>query len=682
MTLVKQTEIHRSVCPLDCPDTCSLSVHINDEGKIEKVTGNKDHPITKGVICHKVRHMPEKLYHRNRLLYPMKRIGKKGEGHFERISWQEAYSSIIENFLATTNDVGPEGILPYSFYGNMGVINSEGMDRRFFHRLGASFLKRTICNTAGSVGYQYTMGTVAGVDPEDTVHTKLFFIWGCNMVSTNMHQTVFAERARKNGAKIIAIDVHRNRTAQWADEFVQLRPGTDAALALGLMHVLIKENRVDHEFLSSFTSGYNELRDHVCSYTPQRVAEITDVPAETIVWLARLYGKTSPSFIRIGNGLQHHDNGGMNVRAISCLPALTGQWQIKGGGALKGNSWYASFNTRTLQRPDLHPNPQARTINMNQLGDALLTVNPPIKTLFVYNSNPAQVTPDQDRVREGLQREDLFTVVHDMTLTDTCKYADLILPSTSHFENLDLYKSYWHLYIQLHEPVIAPMGECKSNFTLFRDLAQQMGFRETCFFESEGDMIREALDNPENPYLNDITYEKLKANGWLKLNVSAGGTYPDQIPSPSGKINLYSKTMERQGLAPLPDYTPLKETKNEGLTLISGPNHQFLNSTFGELSSMKHLEGRPILYIHPEDADNRKIENQDKIRLYNKQGDCCLTACVTTDVLSGTIVTQGVWWQDDTYGYQSVNRLTSQRLSDMGEGATFFSVKANVEKCP
>lgn len=671
----KESRIVRSVCPLDCPDTCSLSVHI-DDGKITKVTGNKEHPVTKGAICHKVRHMPERLYQKDRLLYPLKRIGKKGEGTFKRISWEEAYSEIIESFQSTIDRVGAEGILPYSFYGNMGVINSEGMDRRFFHRLGASFLERTICNSAGSEGFKYTMGMNAGIDPEETVDTKLFLIWGCNMISTNMHQTVFAEKARKKGAKIIAIDVHRNRTARWADEFVQLRPGTDAALALGLMHILIRENWVDHDFIEKYTTGYAELVDHVQSYTPNRVTEITGVPEVTIEWLARLYGKTSPSFIRIGNGLQHHDNGGMIVRTISCLPALTGQWGVKGGGALKGNSGYASFNKRALQRPDLHPNPDARSINMNQLGDALLKADPPVKTLFVYNSNPAQVAPDQAKVRKGLESEDLFTIVHDIVMTDTCKYADIVLPATSHFENLDLYKSYWHLYIQLHEPVIRPMGECKSNFTVFKELAHRMGFDDDCFSVTEEEMIREALDNPANPYLTGITYEKLKDKGWLKLNMSEGGLFPDKIR----KTNFYSETMEKKGLPPLPEYTPLKETGTYPLTLVSGPNHQFLNSTFGELKSLKRLEGSPTVYMHPTDAAKRQISDNDNVRIYNDRGHCHLKASVTTDVLPGTIVTQGVWWQDETLGYQSINTLTSQRLADMGGGATFFSVKVNVEK--
>lgn len=668
-----------SVCSLDCPDTCSLIVEKIDE-KIVKVTGNPEHPVTKGVICHKVRHTPDKIHHPDRLLYPLKRVGAKGEGTFKRISWEEAYAEIKEKFTAIIEEHGAEAILPYSFYGNMGVINTEGMDRRFFHRLGASQLERSICNAAGSTGYMYTMGKSAGVDPEDTVHSKLIIIWGCNLLSTNMHQAMFLTEARKKGAKIVVIDVHENRTAKWGDWFIPILPGTDAALALGIMHILIEENLLDKAFIDAYTVGFEQLREQARDYTPEKVSALTGVSVEDIKKLARLYGTTTPSFIRIGNGLQHHDNGGMIVRAISCLPALTGQWAHRGGGAVKGNSSFSSFNSSLLERPDLMPEPAPRIINMNQLGRALLeTTEPPVKALFVYNCNPAQVAPEQTKVRNGLLRDDLFTVVHELFMTDTAKYADLVLPATSSFENLDLYSSYWHLYIMLNEPVLQPQGEAKSNFTLFKELAELMGFEEACFQDSEEDMIRQALDNPRNPHLLGITYEGLRQNKWLRAQTNGIAPAYQNPPTQSGKIELFSGSLEQQGLSPLPVHVPLQDSKYP-LRFVPGPNHQFLNTSLANLPKLQKLEGRPVVYLNEEDAKSRNIQDGDIVKIWNDRGSCKLFASVGQAVLPGVAVTQGLWWEDEELGYTSVNALTPDALSDIANGATFFSGTVEVEK--
>nr|WP_274436569.1 molybdopterin oxidoreductase family protein [Alicyclobacillus sp. ALC3] len=668
----------RSVCPLDCPDTCSLMVDVED-GKITRVAGNPDHPVTKGAICHKVRRFPERVHHPDRLLHPMRRTGPKGAMQFERISWDEAYDEIKRQFESAIEKHGAESILPYSFYGNMGVLNAEGMDRRFFHRLGASRLERTICNSAGSAGFAYTMGATAGTDPEDSIYAKLILFWGCNVVSTNMHQMLLAEQARKRGAKIVVIDVHNNRSAKWADWFIQIRPGTDAALALGMMHILIRDHLIDEEFVDEYTLGSGQLKEHVSQYTPQKVSVTTGVSVEDLCSLAQLYGTTTPSFIRIGNGLQHHDNGGMIVRSIACLPALTGQWGIRGGGALKGNSYYAALNTRALQRPDLLPRPLPRSINMNQLGDALLETERPVKVLFVYNSNPAQVAPDQTKVRQGLLRDDLFTVVHDLFLTDTCNYADLVLPATSHFENLDLYKSYWHLYLQLNEPVISPVGESKSNFTLFKDLAKVMGFTEACFDDTEQEMIETALQNENNPYLRGVTFQTLSDQGWVKLPADFETGHRTGAPTPTGKkVALYSKQMERAGLAPLPTHQGLREDDHYPLYFTTPPNHHFLNSTGGNVPVLMAAERRPTLQLHPADAKHRNVEQGQLVKVFNDRGSIVLLADITTDVQPGLVISQGLWWDDDDLGYQSVNMLTSQRIADMGGGATFFSTRVEV----
>lgn len=668
--------IFPSVCSLDCPDQCGLLVHKKD-GKIVKVEGDPNHPVTQGNICNKVRNITSRLYDINRLQYPLKRVGAKGEGKFERISWDEALETITSQWKKLIETAGPESILPYSFYGNMGNLTAEGMDRRFFHRLGSTRLDRTICQAAGTTGYKYTMGGNIGTDPEDTIHSKLFILWGINAVSTNMHQITIAQKARKKGAKIVVIDVHKNQTGRLADWFIPILPGTDGALALGIMHILFAENLVDEAFLKDYTVGYEELREHVKQYNPVLVSEITGVPTEDIYKLARMYGSTSPSFIRIGNGLQHHDNGGMATRNIACLPALTGQWLVKGGGANKSNSGFLAYNEEYLQRPDLLDNKLTRIINMNQIGKALLELDPPVKSLYVYGSNPAVVAPDGNKVRIGLEREDLFTVVHDLFLTETAKYADIVLPATSSYENTDFYASYWHHYMQLQQPVIERYGEAKSNTEVFRLLAQEMGFEEALFKETDEDMIRGSLENTNNPYLEDINYEMLKEKNYVKAKVTP--LLPGKLPTPSGKIELYSKRMIEAGYSPLPDYMPLVDDGSYPFLFIPAPNHNFLNSTFSNNEKHQQLEKEPKLHMNVLDADAAHIEDGDLVRVWNDRGECELKAVVGENVLPGVVVTQGLYTNGPGQKQLS-NSLTPDRLSDMGGGATFFSGRVAVEK--
>lgn len=685
----EENGVFPAVCPLDCPDTCGLLLH-KENGKIVKVTGNPDHPVTQGAICNKVRNMAERVYHPERVLYPLKRVGAKGEGKFARITWDEAVAEISGRYKELIREHGPESIMPYSFYGNMGILSVDGMDRRFFHRLGTTQLQQGICNSAGNAGWKYTMGFGGGTSPEETVNAKLIIVWGGNLVSTNMHQVALIEKARKQGAQLVVIDVHRNRTGQRADWFIPLYPGTDSALALGIMHVLFERGLVNETFLERYTIGHAELREHVKQYTPERVSAITGVPAEDIVKLAVLFGETSPAYIHIGNGLQHHDNGGMNVRTISCLPALTGQWLVPGGGAYKSNGAYGKMNAAALERPDLRPNPGARTVSMNRLGEALLTLDPPIRALFVYCSNPAVVAPDTGKVERGLRREDLFTVVHDLFLTDTAKYADIVLPATSSFENTDLYSSYWHHYVQLQEPVIPARGESKSNVETFKLLAAAMGFEEEAFRDSEEDMIRQALQFPHNPYLQGVTLEKLQEQRFVKLNMEHQKDYLDNLKTPSGKIELYSAAMERAGLPPLPTYVPLREgydgerRPGEGdaypLMFISPPNHSFLNSTFGNVEKLTALEKSPLLQIHPQDAAERGIEDGDEVTVWNDRGSYRVKTSVTDKMLPGIVVSQGLWWEQEDGRRTRANALTPDRLADLGGGAVFFSTVVNVKR--
>lgn len=676
-----------AVCPLDCPDTCSLLLH-KENGKIVKVTGNPDHPITQGAICNKVRNMAHRVYHPQRVLYPLRRTGPKGTGSFERISWDEAIREIADRYRALIASDGPESILPYSFYGNMGILSVDGMDRRFFNRLGASKLKQSICNSAGNEGWKSVMGFNGGTVPEDTVNADVIIVWGGNIVSTNMHQVVLAEKARKQGAKVVVIDVHKNQTGQWADWFIPLYPGTDAALAVGIMHVLFRDGLVDEGFMERYTIGHEELREHVKTYTPEYVSSVTGIPADDVVKLAELYGRAGVSYIHIGNGLQHHDNGGMTVRSIAALPALTGQWLKRGGGAAKSNGGYNSMNSEALERPDLRPNPGARTINMNRIGEALAMTEKPIRSVFVYCSNPLVVAPDTERVREGFAREDLFTVVHDLFMTDTAKYADIVLPATSSFESTDLYASYWHQYVQLQEPVIPAQGESKSNVELFSLLGRAMGFEEEAFRESEEEMIARALDYPDNPFLNGVTLDRLKAERHVKLDMAPLESFLDRLPTPSGRIELYSARLAEAGLPPLPTYMPLKEgydgvRRGRGnrypLMFISPPNHNFLNSTFANVEKHQKMEKEPTLQIHPEDADQRGIADGDPVVVFNDRGTYEARAKVVDKMLPGTVVSQGLWWEGEGRK-QRANALTPDRLSDMGEGATFFSTVVEVNR--
>jgi anaerobic selenocysteine-containing dehydrogenase len=500
----------------------------------------------------------------------------------------------------------------------------------------------------------------------------------------NMHQLTYVRRAQRAGATFVHIDVHRNRTTPFADRFVQVRPGTDAALALGMMHVIVRDGLYDGEYVAAHTEGFEGLAARVMEYPPERVERISGVPADVVETLAREYATTRPSFIRIGNGLQHHDNGGMAVRTLACLPALVGAWRDVGGGAMKSNLGYHALNEAALTRPDLRTGRLPRTINMNQLGEALTEIDdPPVKAIVVYNSNPAVIAPDQTRVLDGFAREDLFTVVHEQMMTDTARFADVLLPATTHFEQTDLFTSFWHLYMSLAEPAIEPLGESKANVELFTLLAKRMGFDDTCFDDDAETMIGQALDNPANPFLNGITLERLKEGRPVRLNVERPHpAFADgQFPSPSGKIELYSKRMAADGHDPLPAHTPLieggdGENPPEGpypLIFVTPPNHFFLNSSYANMPSNIRSEHRPDLEIHPDDARARDIRSGDLVRVFNDRGEVQLAATLTDDVRPGIVVSRGLWWGRNSPGGHGVNATTPQRLADMGGGATFFS---------
>ncbi|MFN8522151.1 MAG: molybdopterin oxidoreductase family protein [Chloroflexota bacterium] len=683
-------QVLRSVCPHDCPDACGMLAHVED-GKIVRVSGDPGHPVTRGAICGKAARYVERVYSPDRVLYPQRRVGAKGAGKFERITWAEALKIVGDRFRATLATDGGDGILPYSFAGNMGITSISSMDRRFFHKMGACQLDRTVCSVAGKAGYAYTLGDQIGTDPETTSAANYIIAWGANLVSANMHQMTYVREAQRRGGKFVHIDVHANRTSKFADWFIQIRPGTDGALALGMMHVIIAESLYDAEYVSAHTVGFKELATRVRDYPPERVAQITGVPVADVVTLAREYATNRPSFIRIGNGLQHHDNGGMATRTISALTGLVGAWRDVGGGAMKSNAGYGAVNEAARTRPDLLGGRRPRKVNMNQLGDALTRLtDPPINMLMVYCANPAVIAPDQTAVVRGLEREDLFTVVHEQLLTDTARYADILLPATTHFEQTDLYSSFWHLYMNLADPVIAPLGEAKSNVELFRLLAAEMGYEEDCFADDADAIIKQCLDNPANPYLDGITLERLRAEGAVRVNVEhPHPSFADgKFPTPSGKIELFSAAMESAGLDPIPSHTPLIEGGDgehppdgaHQLVFVTPPNHFFLNSSYANMPSNVRSEGTPTLDIHPADATFRGIENGQHVRVFNDRGEVRLTARITTDAQPGVVVSCGLWWLRDSPGGLGVNATTPQRLADMAGGATFFSNLVSVER--
>ncbi len=675
----------RGACPHDCPDTCAWLVTVQN-GRAIRVEGDPGHPHTRGFLCAKVREYLSLVYHPDRVLHPLKRVGAKGEGRFQRISWREAVEIIAERWTELSARHGPASILPYSYSGTLGVVHNDSLDRRFFHRLGASELKRTICSAAGSAGVRYSLGARQGADPETIPLARLVLVWGANPASTHPHFIPLLQQARRNGATVVLIDPRRTRTANHADWHLPLFPGTDSALALGMMHVLVRDGLIDETFIRTSTIGFTELRQRVSEYAPDRVSAITRLPAADIERLAHLYGTTKPALIRLGYGPQRHQGGGMAHRTIACLPALIGQYGVAGGGLLFSTSDWARFNAEALQRPDLRTTP-AREINMVQLGRALLQADPAVRSLYVYNSNPAVVAPEQARVLQGLRREDLFTVVHEILPTDTTDYADIVLPATTQLERMDLHKAYGTLYVALNQPAIPALGEARSNTEVFRLLAAAMNFHDPCLCDSDEDLIRTALSGNDSA-LRGITLESLQQTGWARLALPAPAVpFADgHFPTPSGRVELRSETMGAAGLDPLPAFAPEAESplgdvdrsSSFPLYLITPGAHHFLNSTFAGIPKLMAAEGRPALLINPVDARIRSIAEGDMITLYNDRGACHSHAHLSEDVRPGVVSTSTLWWNKLTGGGSGVNTLVSDDLTDMGGGPLFYNTLVEV----
>ena len=675
------------VCPHDCPDTCVMSVTVED-GRATALRGDPDHRFTQGFLCAKVNPYLERVYSPDRILYPLKRVGPKGEGKFARISWDEALDTIAARFREVIAAHGAQAILPYSYAGNMGLLSYGSMDRRFFQALGASLLDRTICASAGAAGYKATVGKSMGLDPEAVVHARFIVAWGANIVSSNVHLWPFIEAARRRGARLVTVDPYRSRTAEKSDQHLALLPGTDGALALAMMHVIFRDGLEDRDYLERYTLGADELRARVGDWTPERAAAITGLAASEIETFAREYATTQPSALRINYGLNRHAGAGMAVRTIACLPALTGAWRHPGGGILLSTSATFPVRSAVLEGHDLIK-PGTRTLNMSEIGRLLedATLAPPVKAIFVYNSNPVAVAPESESVRRGFAREDLFTVVHDLFQTDSVDFADIVLPATTTLEHYDLHKAYGHLYLTLSRPAIAPLGEAKSNTDVFRLLAARMGLDHASLRESDEELARSALDW-SHPVMKGISFERLEREGSQRLSVPdpyapfAEGNFP----TPSGKCELSSATLAAQGHDPLPTYTPPRESvksapelaKRYPLAFISPPAHHFLNSTFSAQPAFVRRESEPYLTIHPEDAAPRGIRDGQQVRTFNDRGAFLATARVSDSARLGVVVGLSIWWSKMCPGGRNANAVTGQALTDLGGGATFYDVLVEV----
>lgn len=670
-----------------------------EDGKATRIQGDPAHPVTRGFLCAKVSKYLDRVYSPGRLLYPMRRVAPKGQGKgdesdFTRISWAEALNEIVSRFRVISDEFGPEAILPYSYGGTLGLLNNSGMAHRFFYRLGASQLDRTICATAGGDALITVIGSKMGTEPEQFRHSKYIIAWGANIHGTNIHLWPFIEEARRNGAKLVVIDPYKTRTARCADWYLPVNPGTDAALALGMMHVIINENLYDADYVSRYTLGFEQLKQQVQEYSPARVAAWTGISAADIEKLAREYATVRPAVIRVNYGVQRAQNGGTAVRAVTMLPCITGSWKEIGGGLQLSTSGSFGINDKAIERPDLMEKSPlgraARIVNMSALATALNDLtDPPVKAVFVYNSNPAVVAPDHNRVIRGFLRPDLFTVVHEQFFTDTTSYADMVLPATTFFEHKELQKAYGHYYLQISQQAIAPLGECKSNTDLFRELAGRMDFTEECFRQTVEQMIDEALwdeDDRKPARLQGLTRERLEKEGHIRLNLPdtflpfAEGNFG----TPSGKAELYSEALAGQGLDPVASFVPPTEsrqaekTKKFPLELLARKADNFLNTSFANLDSLQKMEQPELVEINTSDARSRGIRDGDWVRVFNDRGEVRLRAHVNGSVQPGVVATRLTWARFAPDG-KSINALTSETLTDIGRGATFYSCLVEIE---
>lgn len=671
----------RAACPHDCPDTCAMRVTV-ENGRAIRVQGDPDHPPTHGALCTKVSRYTERTYHAERVLFPLKRSGpkgkKEGSGQFVRVSWQEALADIAAR-LGEIAARDPEAIVPYSYAGTMGLLQGESMDRRFFHKLGASLLDRTICASAGGDALAATYGGKVGMHLEHYAESKLIVIWGSNSIASNLHFWTFAQKAKRDGAKLICIDPRKTETADKCHQHIALLPGTDGALALGLMHELIANDWLDHDYIERHTQGWPALRERALAWTPERTAEVCGIGADEVRALARDYATTKPAAIRLNYGMQRVRGGGNAVRLIAILPCLIGAWRHRAGGLLLSASGWFPRDGRALQKPELMGNRRPRTINMSTIGDDLLressaAFGPKIEALVVYNSNPVAVAPESPKVVKGFARDDLFTVVLEHFMTDTADLADYVLPATTQLEHLDVHTSYGHTYALINEPAIAPLGEAKPNTQIFRELAARMGFTEACFSDSDETMARAAFGQA-------ISFDALREHGWVKLPLPEAPFANGGFPTPNGKCMI-----DAPGLG-VPDHVPNYESvlsspelaRRYPLAMISPPARNFLNSSFVNVKSLRDIEGEPLLEMHASDATARGLHGGELVRVFNQRGEYRCKLAVSPRARPGVVNGLGVWWRKLGVAGTNVNEVTHQQLTDLGRAPSFYDCLVDVQ---
>ena len=699
-----------AACPHDCPDTCSMLVSV-DNDRVIKVRGNPEHPFTDGRLCVKVNHYEERIHHPDRVLYPLRRTGPKGSGQFARISWPAAMEEIATRWKQIVKEHGATAILPYSYLGTEGILNGLNVGDPFFNKLGATISERTFCDSAACTGYMMTVGPTPGTDPESFVHSRYIILWACNTISTNLHHWPFLAEAQKRGAKIVVVDPVKTRTARQADWHIPIKPGTDGALALAMINVVISEGLVDKDYVEKYTVGYEELVERAKQYAPERVAAITGIPAEDIGKLAREYATTRPSVIRIGVAVERHSGGGQTVRALTCLPALVGAWREVGGGILQLPIWAFPVKWDGLMRPDWIK-PGTRVLNQWKLGAALtgeLKLDPPIKSLFVYNANPMVVAPEQEKVVAGLARDDLFTVVSEHFVTDTARYADIVLPATTQMEQHEIMFSWGHFYLSLNQQAISPRGEAVPNTELFRRLAAAMGFDDPHFKRTDEQMALEALDW-SSPALAGITMEQLQRDGFARLKVGTPDTYAPHaqgnFPTPSGKVELKASMaaggnfvlpLFRQGsnefqdgstVDALPTFVPPQESPAGNpalaakypLNILTPKNHAFLNSGYANIARQLGHAGEQYVLMHPIDARARGIAEGERVEVFNDRGRFQAEAQVTDEVRPGVVVSPLGYWASASPGARSVNVVNGSRYADLGRAPTFSDTLVEVRR--
>lgn len=669
----------KGACGHDCPDTCGWVVTV-EQGRATALVGDRDHPFTRGTLCAKVNHYLDRVYHPERVLHPLRRVGPKGSGQFERVSWDEALADIAARWQAIIAEHGAEAILPYSSAGVQGLVQQASLDMRLFGALGASRLDRNICGAVASAGMKATLGVGTGIDPEQVSHARLIVLWGTNTVVTNLHYWPQVKAAQKAGAKLVVIDPVRTRTAEEADWHIQLLPGSDAALAMAVMHVMHRDGLVDEDYVRAHALGYDELVAKLAGHSPEAMAPIIGLPVADIERFARLYATTQPSLLRPLIGIEHHINGAMQFRAVSCLPVLSGAFRHRGGGIARSTHalHYAALDMAAVERPDLWQ--PARTLNMRDLGRDLCdpALDPPVKALMVYGANPASTIPNQKLIEQGLAREDLFTVVHDLVLTDTARFADYVLPATSQIEHLDLSPAWGHLYLALNRPAIAPLGEALCNTELFRRLARALGREEPWLYDSDEDMIRAALASG-HPWLEGISYERLWEHGHLRLSApedwrpfAEGG-----FPTPSGKAELWSQALLDIGQEPLPDVGAIR--REAGLQLITGKQVPVLNSAYGHIEIHKKRAGTLFIEIDPADARARGFSEGDLVRVHNRLGEIHALCRISQRLRPGIAWMPFGHLEDASGVRRGVNVLTDEAPTDWGGGTGYYDAFVEVE---